>query len=238
MRNLLFVAFLSVLAFATGLPAQDPAAITIPDASGNPIARLVEVDGALGFTLRRKDGSWTEATVADYRIGLRYATFDPLTGEPAVPASLAARPDSELFLVQYHTQGLQAYRDVISGVGGQCLLFLANYGNVYRMDASLAAEVQKLPFVRAVAPFHPANKLEQPQLAAVTSDDAGSRWLEFSGRALSSAGLDPAVVGDQVHDAILAGQFWLFTDEAWDEAISRRAEEITTRRQPTVGRPS
>jgi len=69
-------------------------------------------------------------------------------------------------------------------------------------------------------------------------DDAGSRWLEFSGRALSSAGLDPAVVGDQVHDAILAGQFWLFTDEAWDQAISRRAEEITTRRQPTVGRPS
>ena len=198
MRNLLFVAFLSVLAFATGLPAQDPAAITIPDASGNPIARLVEVDGALGFTLRRKDGSWTEATVADYRIGLRYATFDPLTGEPAVPASLAARPDSELFLVQYHTQGLEAYRDVIRGVGGQCLLFLANYGNVYRMDATLAAEVQKLPFVRAVAPFHPAYKLEQPLLAAVTSDDAGSRWVRVNLLTTTRAVADKIAVSEFV----------------------------------------
>jgi len=68
-------------------------------------------------------------------------------------------------------------------------------------------------------------------------DEAGDRWLAFSGRALST-GLDPAVVGDQVHDAVLADQFWLFTDTAWDDAIAARAEGITTRRPPSQGRPT
>lgn len=68
-------------------------------------------------------------------------------------------------------------------------------------------------------------------------DDRGDRWMEFSAQALAS-GLDPEVVGDLVHDAILANQFWLFTDEAWDEAIARRAEEITKRLPPSVSRPS
>lgn len=68
-------------------------------------------------------------------------------------------------------------------------------------------------------------------------DDAGEKWLAFSERALST-GLDPAVVGEQVHDAILDNQFWLFTDEAWDEAIALRAHQITNRLPPTTGRPS
>ena len=68
-------------------------------------------------------------------------------------------------------------------------------------------------------------------------DDAGKRWLDFSGRALDG-GLDPAVVGDQVHDAIVGDQFWLFTDDAWDHAIAKRAEEITNRLPPSTGRPT
>ncbi len=180
MRNHLLVCLFTLASLACGLVAQDATAISIPGPSGNTLARLVEVDGALGFTLTRKDGTWTAPTVADYRLGLRYATFDPLAGEPAIPAPLSARPDSELFIVQYHTQALQAYRDVIKGAGGECLLFLANYANVYRMDAALAAEVQRLPFVRAIVPFHPAYKLEEPLLAAATADDAGSRWVRVN----------------------------------------------------------
>ena len=73
--------------------------------------------------------------------------------------------------------------------------------------------------------------------AGGANDEQGSRWLDFSEQALST-GLDPDIVGEQVHDAILANQFWLFTDEAWDDAIALRAEEITNRRPPTVGRAS
>ena len=67
-------------------------------------------------------------------------------------------------------------------------------------------------------------------------DDRGARWLDLSERFLRG-GLDPAVVGDLVHDAVLTDQFWLFTDEAWDGAISLRAQEITERLPPTIGRP-
>lgn len=66
-------------------------------------------------------------------------------------------------------------------------------------------------------------------------DDAGAKWLKTSGRMLET-GLDPSVVGQQVHDAILANQFWLFTDEEWDDAIALRAEEVTNRLPPTIGR--
>lgn len=65
-------------------------------------------------------------------------------------------------------------------------------------------------------------------------DEAGEKWLKMAGRALD-AGLDPEVVGNQVHDAVLANQFWLFTDTAWDDAIATRAEEIGTRQPPTIG---
>lgn len=68
-------------------------------------------------------------------------------------------------------------------------------------------------------------------------DELGAKWLEYSGRLLAT-GLDPEVVGEQVHDAIIDNQFWLFTDEAWDEAIALRAHQITNRLPPTTGRPS
>jgi NAD(P)-dependent dehydrogenase (short-subunit alcohol dehydrogenase family) len=68
-------------------------------------------------------------------------------------------------------------------------------------------------------------------------DERAGRWLDFSEQALGS-GLDPEVVGELVHDAVLDDQFWLFTDEAWDEAIERRAHEITHRLPPTIGRPT
>lgn len=68
-------------------------------------------------------------------------------------------------------------------------------------------------------------------------DEKGQRWLDFSERALST-GLDPAIVGEQVHDAIVDDQFWLFTDQMWDAPIAKRAHEITHRLPPTVGQPS
>lgn len=67
-------------------------------------------------------------------------------------------------------------------------------------------------------------------------DERGARWLEMSERFLAT-GLDPAAVADQVLDAVVADQFWLFTDDRWDDAIALRAEEITQRRPPTIGRP-
>ena len=62
-------------------------------------------------------------------------------------------------------------------------------------------------------------------------DGRGDQMLELTQRALQG-GLDPDIVGDQVHDAILDEQFWLFTDQDWDDAISARAQQIVDRNQP------
>ena len=68
-------------------------------------------------------------------------------------------------------------------------------------------------------------------------DDRGNQMLELSQRALRR-GLDPEIVGDQVHDAIINDQFWLFTDQDWDAAISARAQEIGSRNPPRFHGPS
>ena len=50
-------------------------------------------------------------------------------------------------------------------------------------------------------------------------------------------GKPPAEVADLVHDAVLANQFWLFTDEVWDEPIARRHREIEERTAPSGPAP-
>ena len=54
----------------------------------------------------------------DHLLRLRFATFDPLQGDPVVPAELAATADNELFVVQYWSQGMEAYRQQLVAMGG------------------------------------------------------------------------------------------------------------------------
>lgn len=68
-------------------------------------------------------------------------------------------------------------------------------------------------------------------------DDRGDQMLELTQRALSG-GLDPEVVGRQVFDAISNNQFWLFTDEDWDEPIAARADQVARRSAPRLQAPS
>ena len=62
-------------------------------------------------------------------------------------------------------------------------------------------------------------------------DDRGDQMLELTQRVLS-AGLDPEVVGQQVFDAVVNNQFWLFTDDNWDAPIMARAKEVVSRTLP------
>lgn len=101
-----------------------------------------------------------------YEILLRYAEFDPLRdGEPPVPADLRARPDHELWIVQYVTKAADPWREEIRALGAADRRYLGNHANVWRMSAATAAAVAGLPFVRWVGPFHPAYKLEDELLA-------------------------------------------------------------------------
>lgn len=68
-------------------------------------------------------------------------------------------------------------------------------------------------------------------------DERGGKWLDFSERALAG-GIDPEIVGEQVYDAIVDNQFWLFTDQDWDQAIGEKNQQILAREAPTLGHPS
>jgi NAD(P)-dependent dehydrogenase (short-subunit alcohol dehydrogenase family) len=70
-----------------------------------------------------------------------------------------------------------------------------------------------------------------------TKDAFGDRWMQMSGRALTN-GLEPEAVADLVHDAVLAKQFWLFTDHDWDSAVATRVDGILQRRAPQPGMPT
>lgn len=67
-------------------------------------------------------------------------------------------------------------------------------------------------------------------------DRGTSRFIEIVRRMIDT-GTAPADVADLVHDAILTKQFWLFTDNVWDEPIGRRHREIDERRAPTLPAP-
>ena len=61
----------------------------------------------------------------DY-VRLRYATFDPTVGVPAVPAKLRATAGNELFLVQFRGTPLDSMRAQITAMGGTVERFLTD----------------------------------------------------------------------------------------------------------------
>lgn len=76
-----------------------------------------------------------------------------------------------------------------------------------------------------------------PGVPGAVQDERGGKWLDFSERSLAG-GIDPEIVGEQVYDAIVDNQFWLFTDGDWDEAIREKNQQILARQPPTLGHPS
>jgi len=78
---------------------------------------------------------------------------------------------------------------------------------------------------------------ERDEDGPVAKDAKGERWLDIAERSLAE-GTDPADVAELVHDAVLANQFYLFTDDAWDAPIAKRHDEIQGRRPPTISLPT
>ncbi|MCP3905245.1 MAG: S8 family serine peptidase [Planctomycetes bacterium] len=127
-----------------------------PDTTGRRAPHYaISLDGAEFSTPR----------TTSYDLKLSHGGFDPLAdadaGAPAIEAGFEAGADTNLHIVQYATQPLEAYRDAVHEAGGEVLAFLANHAQVIRMDPNAAAIVEALPFVRWVGPFHPAYRLDR-----------------------------------------------------------------------------
>jgi len=101
-------------------------------------------------------------------IMLRYAEFDPADFIPAVSDQLEAVEGNRAFIVQYISQPLQAYGDAIARLGGTVERFLPDQAQIITIDPGMIDDVRALPFVRWVGAYHPAYKLDEPEIQRLT----------------------------------------------------------------------
>ncbi len=104
-------------------------------------------------------------------IRLRYASFDPIAGEPSVPEPLRNNADHRLWIVQFRGTPTQQGRDAIVESGGEVKGYLPDNAYVVRMSAAAAAAVGVLPQVRWVGSYHAAYRLDPALLAALQDGD-------------------------------------------------------------------
>jgi hypothetical protein len=129
---------------------------------------------ATWYAISRDGRTVDRVAQTDNLIRLRYASFDPLRVAPAVDPVVAAPAGSDVFIVQFISQPLEVYREAIRARDGAIERFLADNSYIVRMSAEARGAVAALPFVRWVGPFHPAYKLDEPILQAITLGAAGT----------------------------------------------------------------
>ncbi len=133
-------------------------------ATGTVVALWEERKNARGWTpyygISLDGVSFARITPTDYTLLLRYAPFDPLQELPPVPVPLRSAESGEIYIVQFHSQPLDEYREAIRALGGTLYHYLANHSYLVRMDRDTKERVASLPFVRWVGPYEPAYRLD------------------------------------------------------------------------------
>lgn len=166
----------------TGPPAaarassEPPTTAALIESAGTRILLWEEIDeSGTARTLYRvslEGRPFSRALVAGRRIHLRYANFDPLSGEPPVPAELAADArQTRLHLVQFLTQPLEVYRRALAALGAEVLHSCADHAYVVRMSPDAARAVRTLPYVRWVGALHPAYRLDDALLRRILREE-------------------------------------------------------------------
>ena len=163
----------STLALFAPCQAQDlPAATAQPQASqftvGNATVRLWQENGTAKAALSRDGGrSWSPLQDPDHVLHFVHAQYDPLVGELTMPGRLGASPSNRIFVVQFQTQILAEYRQVIDKLG-EVVGYIPEDAYLVRADRGVAAAMRGLPCVRWVGDLQVAFKLES-QLHAVAA---------------------------------------------------------------------
>ncbi len=108
--------------------------------------------------------NWTEAKKTSYQLMLKAGSFDPKEASRQ-EFTLASRPESRLYVVQFVTQGLEDYRQALRNMGVEIHRFLPQHAVIVRMEPAMLEAVQALDFVRWVGPMHPDYKMDTAMLA-------------------------------------------------------------------------
>ena len=97
---------------------------------------------------------------ARHVLELEAGPFDPLDDVPEQPEILRAPANSDVRLVQFETQPLEAYLDALAERGARVLAFVPGQGYAVNVPEGARAAVEELPFVRWVGDYPVAYKLE------------------------------------------------------------------------------
>jgi len=94
---------------------------------------------------------------------LKYATFDPLQGEPQIDSALRADAypgtGEGAYIVQFRGPVQGAWKDQVRALGGRMMDYLPDYAFLVWMDSAVQKRVAALDTVRWVGLYQPAYKL-------------------------------------------------------------------------------
>ncbi|MBN1424521.1 S8 family serine peptidase [Candidatus Fermentibacteria bacterium] len=103
-------------------------------------------------------------------IYLKYAAFDPIAGEPAVPPMLQARPENTVRLVHVGRPLQNDEIATLEAAGAQVLSYVPEFTYLVNLQESDRARVAGLPLTRWIGEFHPAYKIQAGLLGSDEGD--------------------------------------------------------------------
>ncbi len=180
---------------------------------GSAVLLWNQIDGAGGvapwYAISLDGRHVDRVTATSHELLLRYAAFDPLAGEPPMPAALQ-QPAARLRIIQFHTQSLEAYRAALESLGVEAHKYLAHNALIADVPPAAIDAVAALPFVRWTGAYHPAYRLDEESLAALTGGIAAAEMryniqvarrgpeqkLAVAGRVLAEGGRIDALIDD------------------------------------------
>ncbi|MCK4829902.1 hypothetical protein KA005_80005, partial [bacterium] len=101
-------------------------------------------------------------TTETLQIHLKFGSFDPLISEPYIASGQRisiASIDETTYLLQFSGPVLAEWKTALEQAGVRLYDYVPDYAFIARMGVAAAAEVQELPFVHWVGPYHPAYRI-------------------------------------------------------------------------------
>lgn len=161
-----------LVARSTTAAVVNPRLVSVPGSNVH-IAKWTERAGGKStpyYAISLDGSTINRVTPTNYDIELQYGRFDPQGQGLKVPANLTAGANNTLYIVQFEVQPLEEFRDAVRDAGGKIYHYMTNHCYIMELDASAKAEVQSLPFVRAVVPYHPAYRTDAGLRAKIANN--------------------------------------------------------------------
>ena len=130
------------------------------------------------------------------RVHLKYVSFDPLEGEPQMPARIrlvTASGEQEPFLMQFDGPVEQAWKDAVATLGLEIGDYIPDYCFVVQMTPEQADAVRAMAHVRWVGAYHPAYRIA-PDLLKATGK-VRANIITFPGRSAERAASEARGLG-------------------------------------------